>query len=81
MKLLIENGAEINIKDNDGNTPLHYAAKRGFMGIIRLLVENGADINAKNNDGQTPNDISFFKGNVFGYLIYCLKPIQNEHFF
>jgi len=60
---LIDAGAELNVKDNEGNTPLHFAVKRinrekvptrDYEGIIRLLLEKKADVRSVNNCGQTP---------------------------
>ncbi|MFC1781263.1 ankyrin repeat domain-containing protein [Planctomycetota bacterium] len=51
IKLLISQGADINVKINRGQTLLHMASERGDKEIAELLIENGADINAKNNAG------------------------------
>ena len=40
--LLIEAGAKINTKDNDGNTALSLAIEAGNSEIIKLLIEAGA---------------------------------------
>jgi len=53
-KLLITNGATINAKDKDENTPLHFAAKSGNTGIVKLLIKNGAIIDAQNKYEYTP---------------------------
>ena len=53
IKLLIEAGANVNAKENDGRTPLMCAADKGHSEIVKLLIENGADVNAKNNYGHT----------------------------
>ena len=53
VKILIENGAEINTQTNNGVTPLYQAAKNGFGEIVQLLIENGADINMKNKNDET----------------------------
>jgi len=48
---LIENGANINCRDNEGWTPLHAAASLGQTGVVQLLLNYGADatmINCEN---------------------------------
>ena len=51
-------GVDMNIKNNDGNTPLHMACIRGNNAIAEFLLENGADIYSQNNNGWTPIDIA-----------------------
>ena len=41
VRLLIEAGAEINIRDQNGRSPLAYPLKRGYTAIVNLLTENG----------------------------------------
>lgn len=47
----------VNIRDNNGWTPLHYAEFYGQPEAAHLLIENGADTEAKNNNGDTPTDL------------------------
>ncbi|EME81905.1 uncharacterized protein MYCFIDRAFT_138563 [Pseudocercospora fijiensis CIRAD86] len=42
----------VNHGNNEGNTPLHWAAYNGHLAIVKLLVENGADMWAKNKAGH-----------------------------
>ena len=44
-KYLIEKGAQVNVKTNEGRTPLIAAAHQGRLGFVRLLVANGANLN------------------------------------
>ena len=56
-ELLLEHGADINGRNQDGNTALHLAAFLGRAETAELLINNGADVKAKNGDGATPIDI------------------------
>ena len=48
-------GAEVNVKDNDGNTALLLACARGGTDAVAcLLLDNGAYVNAKNKKGDLP---------------------------
>ena len=55
-RLLIENGADVNMKDDKGSTPLHGAAVFGRADVAKLLIENGATLQVRNDDGATPTD-------------------------
>ena len=53
VKTLIKIGADIEAKNSEGNTPLHFAAQSGNTEVIMALLAAGADINATNQDGLT----------------------------
>ena len=42
VRLLVEAGANVNIADREGVTPLSHARRRGFTGMVRLLTSAGA---------------------------------------
>ena len=44
----------IDAKNNEGETSLHIAAKKGNLGTIKTLITRCADKDAKNNNGDTP---------------------------
>lgn len=45
VKLLIENGADVNLKGEAWYGPLHAAAAKGHIEVVKILLENGADVN------------------------------------
>eukprot|EP01059_Diplonema_ambulator_P017021 TRINITY_DN29017_c0_g1_i1.p1 TRINITY_DN29017_c0_g1~~TRINITY_DN29017_c0_g1_i1.p1 ORF type:complete len:232 (+),score=59.06 TRINITY_DN29017_c0_g1_i1:49-696(+) len=56
-KYLIENGADLEVKDNDGLRPLHtasYAAFEGDLPSVQLLLSKGAQVEPRSNNGNTP---------------------------
>ena len=55
VKLLIANGADINLKNRKGQTALSLACWRyNNEEVIKCLVENGANINERDNSDETP---------------------------
>lgn len=56
--LLLQNGAELNAQDDNGETPLIAAVTRGQKALVELLLEKGADANIRNAKGETPFDIA-----------------------
>ena len=52
--LLIDHGADIDTRDQDGKTPLHGTVYSSSDDIARTLIEHGADIHVKDNEGSTP---------------------------
>ena len=59
VKYLVEEcGQDVNARDHEGGTPLHNAAARGDVEMIRYLVSKGADVKAVNREGQTTADMA-----------------------
>lgn len=52
-QLLLQAGADASVVNNEGNTALMLAAKRGMPVLIPALVKAGADINARGRDGTS----------------------------
>ena len=52
VELLIENGADINARNNDGNTPLNLAILNKQENIVEELLKNGANGHLQNKKGQ-----------------------------
>lgn len=56
VRRLVSDGADVNVFDSLGKTPLHYAVEREWLEIAQYLIEQGADVNARHESsiGNTP---------------------------
>ena len=55
IQVFLDSGlVDVHTKDNDGWTPLHWAARNNSIAVAKLLISSGAEVNAKNNAGRTP---------------------------
>jgi len=61
-KLLIEKGADVNARTNEGNSALMAASMAGYTKIVELLINAGANAKAKNNMGYTAEMYAGEKG-------------------
>ena len=61
-KMLIKAGADINAKDNEGNTALHFACLEGHWDIAKFLLNNNVQVDLENNEKITPLHLASLKG-------------------
>ena len=61
-RMLIENKADVNVKQQAGVTALHSAAQNGNIDLLILLLEHGADVNVRMEGGKLPADLAREKG-------------------
>jgi ankyrin repeat protein len=54
VELFLNAGADVNQANNEGNTPLHYAASYGHKTIAELLLKAGANVNQTDKEGKAP---------------------------
>ena len=64
VNLLIKLKQDVNAKDNQANTPLHMAARKGLFLVAEELVKNGANIHAENKYGEIPLHYAVEGGNI-----------------
>jgi hypothetical protein len=57
-KFLVTRGADVNILDGEGNTPLVVAAMRLNYDAVSFLLKNGANPNIKSPSGYTPYQLA-----------------------
>ena len=72
VRMLIEkHKIDISSKSGqNGNTPLHFAAHGGYIGIVAFLIERGADSNGRNDYGLTPLHLACIR---FEYLFFIFE--------
>lgn len=68
-RMFVHAGADVNAKNDDGDTPLHIAADSLYVGYsqetIKTLLEEGhADTTVRNNEGLTPAGAAIKRGNT-----------------
>jgi ankyrin repeat protein len=64
LTCLLENGADINLVGDLGNTALHYAAMYNRSTIVLFLLKNNANRYIKNEFGQTSLHVATLENNV-----------------
>lgn len=70
LATLLEHGAQVDLPDKAGQTPLHRAAAAGALETVKQLVAARANVNARDAKGYTPlkrANLSF-RDAVAGYL-------------
>lgn len=69
LKALLTAGAELNITDIIGQTPLFYAVQQGSVKCVELLLEAGADANFTDVYSNSPITFAFPSPNILSLLV------------
>jgi hypothetical protein len=59
---LLAMGADINVRNETGQTPLMRAAAKGYADMVQVLIQNGANPRLENNRGESAMTIALMKG-------------------
>lgn len=62
VERLLARGARLDVRLDDGSTPLHEAAQLGRTEIVGRLLQAGADSTARRSDGRTPAEAAILRG-------------------
>lgn len=66
ISLLIQNGANVEVRNSYGETPLHDASQAGFCDAVFVLIEKG---------GANINSVDFKKKSPLYYSKYCCSQL------
>uniref|UniRef100_A0A2C9L8D7 Protein kinase domain-containing protein n=2 Tax=Biomphalaria glabrata TaxID=6526 RepID=A0A2C9L8D7_BIOGL len=68
MQLLVEGTsqqtADVNVKDDEGHTPLHFCCKSGHLVTLHYLLDHGASPHEVNIYGDTPLHLACYNGKL-----------------
>ena len=65
VQAYLDAGVDINARDENGSTPLHWAALEGHKDIVELLINRGAEVNATSEiGGWTPLHMAASKNHI-----------------
>lgn len=81
IKLLIDNDVDLNVQNDQGQTPLYTVISDGtHPDIVELLLDNGADPHIAENNGRTPLQHAIFNSNliVTELLVKYMDDFSNE---
>jgi uncharacterized protein len=62
MRMLIDNYAYLEARDEQEDTPLHIAIAHDYTGLVRILVDSGADVDARDARNNSPLHLSIAPG-------------------
>ena len=71
INLLLQHGADINLKSDNGSTVLITAVRSGPIETVVHLIESGANIHSSDNQGKLPMDHAKERNN--GFIINYLE--------
>jgi RNA polymerase sigma factor (sigma-70 family) len=78
VKKLLKEGVDVNSRDEEGQTPLFYAARYGDLDILDVLLKRGADLKITSKSGSTVLDMTFNSGQeVRDFLIHAGAPLDS----
>ncbi|HEY5590139.1 MAG TPA: SUMF1/EgtB/PvdO family nonheme iron enzyme [Paludibacter sp.] len=64
IKILLDKGAKVDLKDSYGTTALFMASQKGHTDAVKILLDKGATVDLPTSKGTTPLIIASSQGNI-----------------
>ncbi|KAF9112140.1 hypothetical protein BGX27_003911 [Mortierella sp. AM989] len=77
VEIVLQLGADLNHRDEEGSTALHHAAAFGHLQTISFLIEKGSSATIKNNGGWTAQDFAF-SDKVSAHMEDCWRSMSRS---
>ena len=71
--ILVEGGANVNARNQFGDTCLHLAVMNGYQSVVQVLLESEADPTIENKQHLTPSDVIFSADSVTQHALHTAK--------
>lgn len=83
LRFLVDRGADVNVVDDKGLTPLHHIARVTFPAqkkfkTVKFLLEHGVDPNVKDNEGKTAL-VTYLKKKISVPYLVCVLKLFFKH--
>jgi ankyrin repeat protein len=75
VKMAVEAGADINAKNDFGDSALHLACDNGHLPVVKFLMEKGAEISLMNGIDMTPLHMAVRSGHTDIVRYICEKAL------
>ncbi len=73
---LLDHSVDVNLRDNDGHSPIFFAVRTGSIEMVELLIKRGADLHVKNKFDITLLDIA--KDRAIPSIVWLLEEKMQE---
>ncbi|KAG8136372.1 putative Arf-GAP with coiled-coil protein [Naja naja] len=77
-EFLLQNGANVNLRDAQGRGPLHHATLLGHTGQVCLFLKRGANQHARDEDGKDPLSVAIEAANADIVTLLRLARMNEE---